>query len=157
MSNVTGDYHNADNVAIAKIISLANLNGLPISQLPSFLEVIGDKIQYNPVVEWILSKPWDNTSRLKELFATLTQRSDFDEDLKKKLIFKWLLSAVAAALLPSGFRARGVLTLQGPQSIGKTSWISALIPDAVLREAVLKLDHHLDAGNKDSLITAIAH
>ena len=64
---------------------------------------------------------------------------------------------MAAALLPSGFKARGVLTLQGPQSIGKTSWISALIPDLVLRENVLKLDHHLDAGNKDSLITAIAH
>jgi putative DNA primase/helicase len=27
----------------------------------------------------------------------------------------------------------------------------------VLKEAVLKLDHHLDAGNKDSLISAITH
>ena len=153
----TGTPDNADNVAIARIISLANLNGLPIGQLPSFLEVIGDKNQYNPVAEWILSKPWDQERRLLQFFATLTQRSDFPEDLKNKLIFRWLLSAVAAALLPSGFKARGVLTLQGPQSIGKTSWISALIPDPLLREAVLKLDHHLDAGNKDSLITAIAH
>lgn len=153
----TGAPDNADNVAIARIISLANLNGLPIGQLPSFLEVIGDRNQYNPVADWILSKPWDNTNRLNEFFATLTQRPDFPEDLKKKLIFCWLLSAVAAALLPIGFKARGVLTLQGPQSIGKTSWISALIPESVLREAVLKLDHHLDAGNKDSLITAIAH
>lgn len=153
----TGTPDNAANVAMARIFSLANLNGLPTGQLPSFLEVIGDLNQFNPVAEWILSKPWDNTSRLDELFATLTQRSDFPEDLKKKLIFRWLLSAVAAALMPSGFKARGVLTLQGPQSIGKTSWISALIPDLVLKEAVLKLDHHLDAGNKDSLISAITH
>ena len=123
----------------------------------SFIGVIADKHQFNPVADWILSKPWDNTSRLNELFATLTHRPDFPEDLKNKLIFRWLLSAVAAALSPSGFKARGVLTLQGPQSIGKTSWISALITDSVLREAVLKLDHHLDAGNKDSLISAITH
>ena len=155
--DASGTPDNTDNVAIARIISLANLNGLPTGQLPSFLEVIGDKNQYNPVADWIKSKPWDKTIRLNELFATLTQRPDFPEDLKKKLIFRWLLSAVAAALMPSGFKARGVLTLQGPQSIGKTSWISSLISDSILREAVLKLDHHLDAGNKDSLISAITH
>jgi putative DNA primase/helicase len=64
---------------------------------------------------------------------------------------------VAAALKSGGFRARGVLTLQGPQSIGKTAWISALVPDSLLRDSVIKLDHHLDAGNKDSQITAICH
>jgi putative DNA primase/helicase len=32
-----------------------------------------------------------------------------------------------------------------------------LIPDPLLRDAVIKLDHHLDAGNKDSQITAISH
>ena len=152
-----GTPDNAGNVAIARIYNVANLNGISTGQLLCFLEVIGDNNPYNPVAEWIKSKPWDKENRLLEFFATLTHRSDFPEDLKNKLIFRWLLSAVAAALLPSGFKARGVLTLQGPQSIGKTSWISALIPDAVLREAVLKLDHHLDAGNKDSLITAIAH
>lgn len=154
---ISGTIDNLDNISLYIIINLANLNGLPIGQIPSFLEVIGDKNQYNPVADWILSKPWDNRSRLDEFFATLTQRPDFPEDLKKKLIFRWLLSAVAAALKSNGFKARGVLTLQGPQSIGKTSWISALIPDPMLREGVLKLDHHLDAGNKDSIITAVCH
>lgn len=154
---VTGTPDNAENVAIAHIMSLANINDMSTGNIMSFIGVIADKHRFNPVADFILSKPWDNRSRLDEFFATLTQRPDFPEDLKKKLIFRWLLSAVAAALMPSGFKARGVLTLQGPQSIGKTSWISALIPEAVLREAVLKLDHHLDAGNKDSLITAIAH
>lgn len=148
---------NTDNVAMARIISLANLNGLPIGQLLSFIEVIGDMYQCNPVADWISSKPWDNVDRLSQLFATLTQRTDFPEELKNTLMHRWLLSAVAAAFQPSGFKARGVLTLQGPQSIGKTSWISALIPDLVLREGVLKLDHHLDAGNKDSIITAVCH
>lgn len=67
-----GTPDNSDNVRMARIFSLANLNGLPIGQLPSFIEVIGDMHQRNPVADWIKSKPWDNTSRLKEFFATLT-------------------------------------------------------------------------------------
>ncbi|MES2502289.1 MAG: VapE domain-containing protein [Pseudomonadota bacterium] len=157
LPNTSGTPDNADNVAIAHIISLANLNGITIGQIPSFVEVIGDRNQYNPVEMWIHSQSWDGTDRLKSFYATLVQHADFPEELKQALMYRWLLSAVAAALKPSGFKARGVLTLQGSQSIGKTSWISALVSCPFLREEVLKLDHHLDAGNKDSIITAICH
>lgn len=148
---------NADNVAIAHVMSLANLNGLPTGQLMSFLGAIGDKHQFSPVADWITSKPWDGVDRLAPFYDTLVEREGFPIGLKKALMYRWLLSAVAAVLKPSGFKARGVLTLQGPQAIGKTSWISALVPDAILRESVLKLDHHLDASNKDSIITAVCH
>lgn len=154
---VTGTPDNAENVAIAHIMSLANINDMSTGNIMSFIGVIADKHQFNPVADWILSKPWDGTDRLLPLYATLVQRADFPEELKNTLIHRWLLSAVAAALKSSGFKARGVLTLQGPQSIGKTSWISALVPDEILREGVIKLDHHLDAGNKDSIITAVCH
>ncbi len=154
---VTGTPDNADNVAIAHLMSLANLNDMSTGQMMSFIGVIADKNQFNPVVDWIMGKPWDGKDRLDNFYATLVQRTDFPEELKLALMYRWLLSAVAAVLKPSGFKARGVLTLQGPQSIGKTSWISALVPDAILREGVLKLDHHLDAGNKDSIITAVCH
>ena len=148
---------NADNVALAQVISLANLNSMAVGQIHSFISVIGDKRQHNPVADWITSQPWDGIDRLQTFYATLTTREGFPEELKQALMHRWMLSTVAAVLKPSGFKARGVLTLQGPQSIGKTSWISALVPDPVLREGVLKLDHHLDAGNKDSIITAVSH
>lgn len=154
---VKGTLDNADNVAIAHLISLANLNDMATGQFMSFICVIGDKHQFNPVADWIMSKKWDGVDRLNSFYATLIHRADFPEKLKHALMYRWLLSAVAAALKPSAFKARGVLTLQGSQSIGKTSWISALIPDAILRESVLKLDHHLDAGTKDSIITAVCH
>lgn len=142
---------------IAQIISLANLNAMPIGQISSFLDVIGSKNPLNSVADWITSKPWDGKDRLQSIYDSLTSHEDFPERLKNQLIYRWLLSAVAATLKPSGFKARGVLTLQGPQNIGKTSWISNLITEPLLRESVLKLDHHLDAGNKDSIITAISH
>lgn len=153
----TGAPDNADNVAISHILSLANLNGLPIAQIVSFIETIGDRNQVNPVADWITSKPWDGVDRLQAIYLTLVHREDYPKALKERLVRYWLISAVAAAMSPNGFRARGVLTLQGPQSIGKTAWINSLIPDPVLREAFVKLDHHLDAGNKDSLLTAVGH
>jgi len=152
-----GTPDNADNVAIAHIISLASLNGLSTGQILSYVGTIGDRHQINPVANWITSKPWDGTDRLEAFYETLVHRDDYPQPLKAVLMYRWLISAVAAALKPSGFRARGVLTLQGPQSIGKTAWVNALVPDPILREHTVKLDHHLDAGNKDSLLTAIGH
>jgi hypothetical protein len=153
----TGSPDNADSISLTIICSLASLNGMSTSAIPSLLEAIGDRNLYNPVTNWIQSKAWDGVDRLESFYATLVHRNDYPEALKKILIRCWLISLVAAAFMPSGFHARGVLTLQGPQSIGKTSWIRNLISDAILASNVIKLDHHLDAGNKDSLITAITH
>lgn len=148
---------NADNSALAQIISLATLNNMQIGQLKNYIAVIADRNPYNPIADWINSKPCDGKDRIKAICDTLVQHPDFPEELKIILVKKWLLSAVAAVLKPNGFKSRGVLTIQGPQSIGKTAWVNALVPDEALQEIAILLDHHLDAGNKDSIITAICH
>lgn len=148
---------NGDNVAIAHIHSLAKLNGLSTSHIDQFLAALADHNAYNPVAEWIESRGWDGEDRLPPFYATLTPKRDFPEGLKQILMRKWLLSCVAAALKAEGFRCRGVLTLQGPQGIGKTTWGKRLISDPMLSDEVIKTDHHLDGGNKDSLISAITH
>lgn len=155
--NVSGTPDNADNVAMAYVVSLASLNRLPTAQLFSYIATIGDRNQTNPAATWITSKPWDSNDRLAAFVDTLVHRDGFASGLKTQLVKRWLISAVAAALKPIGFKARGVLTLQGPQSIGKTSWIQALVPNSYLCEHLIKLDHHLDAGNKDSILTAVSH
>ncbi|MDY0014428.1 MAG: VapE family protein [Rhodocyclaceae bacterium] len=151
-----GSSDNADSVAMTLIESLAALNCLPISCVARCVEVLGDRHQYNPIADWITSKPWDGVDRLGAIYATLEIREGYPKHLKEIVIYRWLLSAVAAALKPYGFKARGVLTLQGPQSIGKTSWIASLVPDDGLREFAVKLGLHLDAGNKDTILTAIS-
>ncbi|MEI2659434.1 MAG: VapE domain-containing protein [Bifidobacterium adolescentis] len=152
-----GTSDNADNTAMTQIISLAILNGMAFGQIPSYIEFLADRNLYNPVADWILSKDWDGIDRLPAVFDTLTEREGFPAQLKRILVYKWLLSAVAAALKPNGFKGRGVLTFQGPQGIGKTSWVISLVPDPMLREMVVKVDHHLDAGNKDSILGAVTH
>lgn len=153
----TGTTDNADNTAITLIISLVTLNGMAIGQVPAVVEAIADRNLYNPVAEWISSRRWDGVDRLPELFETLREREGFSPQLKRILIYKWLVSATAAAILPRGFKARGVLTFQGPQGIGKTSWVMALVNDAQLKESVIKVDHLLDPHNKDSILGAITH
>ena len=152
-----GTADNADNTAMTSILSLATLNNMVAVPVPAIVEALGDRNPYNPVEVWIVKKPWDRIDRLQPVYDTLTVREGFPEQLKKVLVYKWLLSAVAAALSKERFKGRGVLVFQGPQGIGKTSWVVSLVPHPVLRDLVVKVDHHLDANNKDSILGAITH
>lgn len=154
---VEGATDNYDNNAITLLCSLAARHGIATGPIPAIIETIADRNPYNPVADWIRSEPWDGEDRLDAICETLVTVEDFPLDLKRMLIGKWLLSCVAAAVMLRGFYSRGVLTLQGPQSIGKTSWCRSLIPIDWLRDLALKLDHHLDGNNKDSILGAIAH
>ena len=157
LPSTQGTTDNADSVAMTQIINLAVLNGLSAGQVPSYVEVVADSAAFNPVAIWITSKPWDGQDRLSSVYDTITARDDFPKVLKEILIYRWLLSCVAAALMDRGFKARGVLTFQGAQGVGKTSWVMSLVPDPLLRDMVVKVDHHLDGNNKDSILTAVSH
>ena len=152
-----GSADNQDNVALAHIYSLATLNGMATGPIANLLIVIGDRNRRNPVKEWIQSKPWDGIDRFEEFSKTIQERKGYPPAMKRILLRKWLRSAVAAILMEQGFRCRGVLVLQGKQSIGKGAWIQALVPDAVLSELVILLGHNLDPANKDSVTKAISH
>jgi predicted P-loop ATPase len=152
-----GSADNQDNVALSYVHSLATLNGMATGQIGNHLLVIGDRNRRNPVNEWIQSKPWDGIERFEEFAKTIQERKGYPPAMKKILLRKWLRSLVAAGLMVQGFRCRGVLVLQGKQSIGKGAWIQALVPDALLSEMVILLGHNLDPANKDSVTKAISH
>jgi len=152
-----GSYENSDNVTLSHVESLATLNGMSAAKIPKFLEVLGDQNLFNPVSEWIRIKPWDGVDRLPDFYSTLVHREGYPVPLKETLVKRWLISAAAAALQPCDFHCRGVLTLQGPQAIGKTAWLNSLIPDPAMRQRLIKSGHHLDPSNKDTLVTAVTH
>ena len=147
---------NAEEKVLAHLHSLAALHSIPDKNLPRYMVASAYDNAFNPAIEWIESSPWDGIDRLVPLYNTVTQREDFPEELKITYVDRWLNSAVAA-LYAQNFRSRGVLTFQGPEAIGKTSWVGALVDDPYLRQSLIKLDHHLDPRNKDTVITAIRH
>ena len=151
----TGSPDNVDNVTLSYIVSLAAEHHMPTGNVPAFVEAIANRDAYNPMRDWMRSKPWDQVDRMADVYATVTTQDDFPNSLKEVLLRKWLRSVAAAATQP-GFHSRGVLTLQGEQGIGKSSWIKALISDPELADKMVKLGHHMDPSNKDSLIGAIS-
>jgi putative DNA primase/helicase len=154
---IMGTAENADAVSMTHILSLASRYNMPTGLVPSMVEALGDENSYNPAADWMLSKPWDGEDRLSAMYETIVPREGYPLPLRNLLLRKWLLSVAAAATLPDGFKCRGVLTLQGPQGLGKTSWGLSLIDDERLRASLIKVDHHLDPGNKDSILGIIDH
>ncbi|WP_288449757.1 VapE domain-containing protein [uncultured Pseudomonas sp.] len=151
----SGMADNQRTKALDTIISLCALNRLPKSDVPSFLVSIGDDNAVNPVADFITSKPWDGQSRFGALLDTIQTRPGYSRELLALLVRRWLVSAVAAAVKPHGFWSKGVLVFQGAQSLGKTSWIRALLPEQ-LRD-LLKVDATIDPSNKDTVISAVSH
>ncbi|MCK8457893.1 virulence-associated E family protein [Sphingomonas faeni] len=154
---VFGTTENNDAVSMTHVLSLASQYGMPTGLVPPIVEAIGDENSFNPAADWINSRPWDGEDRLPAFYNTITPRAEYPVELRDLLMRKWILSVTAAATMPDGFRCRGVLTLQGSQGIGKTSWGMKLIDDERLGKQLIKVDHHLDAGNKDSQLGAIDH
>lgn len=150
-----GTVDNQRQVAMNTILSLCSLNSLPKADAPAFVMNVADQNPVNPVMEWITSKPWDGRDRLPELYNTLTVEPRYDTALRDLLMRRWLISAVAAAAMPSGFRSKGVLTLQGDQSLGKTAWFMALVPEE--QRELLKVDATIDPNNRDSVASAVGH
>jgi len=116
---------NKANASLAWLASACNRFNVPTGPLGDFLCYMADQNLYNPVVNWITSKPWDGQSRLQDLYDTIQSQ---DEPLKEILLKRWLVSAVAGAFKPNGISAHGVLVLQGDQYLGKTKWFKTLVP-----------------------------
>lgn len=152
MPGWSGTADNRDNTSLAMLASAAARFSMPRESLVEYVKTIADRQAYSPVAEWIQSRPWDGVDRLPAFLETIEAE---DPALRDVLLRRWLISAVAAAMKPAGFWCKGVLTLQGEQNLGKTSWFRALVPQE-LRHLILE-GMHLDAENRDHVMTAVSH
>lgn len=151
------DRQNRDEIVLAQLESLCVRNDMSPALVRRYLLSFADINSYDPFADWVESKPWDGTSRISAVCSTITPKDDYPTAFRDVLVRKWLLSIVAATYKRNGFRARGVLTLQGGQGIGKTTWIANLITPPALREEIVKLGHSWDGGTKDAKLNAIRH
>lgn len=137
---------NKANASFAWLTSWCARFRMPTANLGDYVTYISDQNLYNPVAEWIMSKPWDGISRLQDVYSTIT--STTADDLKSVLMYRWMMSAIAAAFMPEGVSAAGVLVLQGDQYLGKTKWFKSLVPDhlGVVKDGML-----LRPDDKDSV------
>lgn len=147
---------NRKNATTFAIVSECSAVGMTtnVGIVKGFLKVLADENQYNPALAWIESKPWDGRSRMTDIAGTIVARAGFNEDLKRRMMRKWLIQAAALAASPTPIQARGALIVQGDQYIGKSRWLESLVPgntDLVAKGLTL------NPTDKDSVRTAITH
>ncbi|WP_201492433.1 VapE domain-containing protein [Rubrivivax sp. A210] len=144
------------NATFARVQSECAKMGLSISRpaLKAYLLCVCGSNPYNPVATWIDSAPWDGTPRVELLLGTLTLAESADTELALTVLRKWLIQCVAMALSAKPLQAQGVLTLLGPQNIGKSRWTQRLCwggpPKLVLTGRLIK------PRDKDSVKTCIS-
>lgn len=140
----------AENATIARVVELAERNGLAEKQTLSHTQILAKN--YHPVWDWICSKTWDGVDRLPAFMGSLQVADTADLALHGTLLEKWLTSCVRAVTpsWPGGqpFRPQGVLTLQGAQGIGKSRWIESLAP---AQSGWILTGAALDPHDKDSV------
>jgi len=131
---------------------------MPTDRVPDYVTYLADTNQYNPVANWITSRPWDGQDRISDLVATVTATGEKSfpkvAELKRAMMTRWMISAVAAAFRPTGVSAHGVLVFQGDQYIGKTKWFKTLVPShlGVLQDGVI-----LRPEDRDSVKQCVAN
>lgn len=153
--NIPGESFSSENEeesALACIYSFMKESQLPVDGYKLYLTRISDENQYNPVLEWVRSTPWDGFSRLPELYATIQSP---EEEAKNLLLRRWLITAMHMAL-GEGIDGAGCLVLQGPQDLGKTWWTKKLVPEAI-RKDLIRTDATVDPHDKDSVSQVISY
>ena len=124
--------------------------GIPHTKVSDYLKVLAK--EYNPVKEWMESRPWDGRSRIQDFLDTIG--SPENEKLKEMLMRKWLISCCAAACEPKGVELEGILVFQGAQGLGKTLWFKRL---ANYENGWLLEGATLNPSDKDSVKRAVSH
>lgn len=152
---VPGESYSVDNntnASLAWLVSACTEARMSTANLAGYLTNIADKNQYNPVAQWIESKPWDGLDRITFLTNSL---GSTDFGLTNTLLKKWMVGAVHAVYNPRGIENSSVLVLQGEQYAGKTAWFRSLMGDNF--EQFGKESAILNPHDKDSQIGVLTY
>ena len=144
---------NRDNCAVNVITSLCIMNKVPIGQLDGFITKLADDNAFNPVLEWIKSRPWDGFDRMRQVCDGVSVPREY-EAMRDIFIRKWCMCSVGMLENTGSLDYEGILVFQGEQGLGKTAWfkrisgqMSKYCTDGLV----------LDPHDKDTVLTAVGH
>jgi len=154
-------FGNKDEHAISKMV-LAALTDIfdrakmkNETKLHTCIDTIANTVEWHPMREWILEKPWDRQDRLQALLGTVQTPTP---DLWQTYFRRWALQTIEAVCgwaTPSRKKQKGlVLVLVGKQRIGKTRWLMALAPDFTKSGKHLNLNGSNSRDSKHEVLQA---
>lgn len=143
-----------------ELISLCARNELPERAAEHIVQLLEGNM-FNPVIDHIESTPWDERSRLQELFDTVTVGVGY-EAIKDQMLKLWLLQCVAAAdhgnQSPNKekfHKFEHIFVLQGHGGVKKSTWFRQLMPAPL--QGYFSDGINLNLNSKDSVIEAIKY
>lgn len=149
---------NGANASLAWLTSWVSRFKMPTGNIGDYVTYISDQNLYNPVTEWVNSRPWDGVPRFQAFCDTVTAVGEAANPnvkrTKETLMRRWMISAIAAAFRPNGVSAHGVLVFQGAQYLGKTAWFKRLVPESL---GVIADGFLIDPKDKDSVKQAVSN
>ena len=112
----------------------------------NLLSLIAGKNRYNPVLDLIDSVEWDRHDYFGDLIEILG--IPMEDALSQTLLYKWLAQCywMLHNDIGQAFGADGMLVLQGPQGIGKNSFVRMI----GIRPEFVKLGQYLDPRDTDT-------
>ena len=135
---------------LADRLRVIGIKGVNRTSIVDCLTNLADKYRYNPVLDMLHTTAWDRVRRFPKLLDILC----IDPSSFYALLFrKWLIQCIALAHNNARYQeaAEGVLVIQGPQGIGKTTLFRKL----AVRSDWLAEGVTLDMKNKDYIIQAV--
>lgn len=135
---------------LADRLRVIGIKGVNRTSIVDCLTNRADKYRYNPVLDMLHTTAWDRVRRFPKLLDILR----IDPGSFYALLFrKWLIQCIALAHNSANYQeaAEGVLVIQGPQGIGKTTLFRKL----AVRSDWLAEGVTLDMKNKDYIIQAV--
>lgn len=138
-----------EEAALVEIEDRCIKMGVPATKVRDYLKLLAR--EYNPVKEWMESKPWDGKDRMTEFLNTIQSPQPHIKDM---LMTKWLIGATASVYEDEGVALEGILVFQGAQGLGKTLWFKRL---ADYEQGWLLEGATLNPSDKDSVKQAVSH
>lgn len=140
-------FRNGDDITILDFANKHGFRNANISTINNYMDKLAQNNSYHPIKEYLDNLTLiDSTEEIDKLSNTLKLVNEDDREYVDMLLRKWLISCVAAIYEPK-FRSQGVLTLQGKQSIGKSTWFRKLFPDGCFCGEFVGLD----VNSRDSI------
>jgi predicted P-loop ATPase len=107
------------------------------------VESVATSRAHSPVANYLESLTWDGVPRLERMLHVYCGAED--NDYTRAVSVKFMLMCADRALHP-GCRAEAVLVLEGPQGIGKSSFVRTLASDEYFS------DHFVSPGGRDAAL-----
>lgn len=121
-----GEWTDQDDVATTNWLARTWGLRLGVANVRKAVLAVARKAPYHPLREWLTSLAWDDTPRV----ATMLSRycGAVDTPYTRAVGHMVMIGAVARVMDP-GCKLDTMMVIEGPQGVGKSTWVRALVGD----------------------------